>query len=276
MDRFKVAPAEPSTKTDTPTTQSRNPRDEAVAERSQERFEKLVRNPAPKKGKPKETMARSDAGESSLLQTLDAHEAAGAVSSQSGGEGSMGHETAADDSNPFGFQTDDASLVASLDENSNLSSSISPAALFSRGARIAAAAHPVRTSPDRIVALAQQVSERILVSDAASHQQEVRIQVRESILPGTEIRVSQQLGQLQVHVFTDQQRSLDFLHSQQAALAVQLEQRLARNVVVEIEFDSKGHSFHHDQPSGDQQRSGGGQDERGTEDDEPAPRKQKA
>lgn len=94
---------------------------------------------------------------------------------------------------------------------------------------------PVET---RLVDLARQVVERIMVSDAAVGPQAVHIQVKETILPGTEIRLSEQAGQLQVNLVTDQHSSLEFLTQQQGSLCVQLEQSLARNVIVHVNFDS--------------------------------------
>ncbi len=94
---------------------------------------------------------------------------------------------------------------------------------------------PVET---RLVDLARAVADRILVSDVAKGTQEVHIQLKDAVLPGTEIRLREQAGQLQVNFVTDQQSSLDFLMQQQGGLNAHLEQSLARHIVVNVDFDS--------------------------------------
>lgn len=89
--------------------------------------------------------------------------------------------------------------------------------------------------------VAQQIADRILVADPASGNREVRITLKDSILPGTEIRIEQQSGKLQIQFFTDSPRSHELLAQHQASLQERLAEKLARHdVVVNVEFDARG------------------------------------
>ena len=98
----------------------------------------------------------------------------------------------------------------------------------------------------RLDFLAAEVAERILVSDpAASGPAEVRIAVKESILPGVEVRIIQDQGRMQVQLITSSDSSYQFLNQHHAALQEHLDQRLGdRGISVELQMssDSQGRS----------------------------------
>ncbi len=140
----------------------------------------------------------------------------------------------------------------------------SPFELFSKGGStteltVASTDRIQSTAESRLIDLARQVADRILVSDAVNANREVRIQVKEAILPGTEIRLSERAGHLQVNLITDQKSSLDFLLQQQGELNARLEQYLARDVVVHVDFDST-QPFDSQQPFGSHSSSSGSDD----------------
>jgi type III secretion system needle length determinant len=95
-------------------------------------------------------------------------------------------------------------------------------------------------SLDNIV---QQIADRILVSDPATSggAREVRILLKESALPGTEIRILQEAGKLQVQFRTDNARVQELLLQNQSSLQTLLNERLEKHeVVVDVAMDSRG------------------------------------
>ena len=253
------------------------PRPQAVPVENQRRFERLVEQnpkergrstPAAAAGSESTTRptrgAEAEVTKERILSLLehdghprgsgDAHEANG--SDEHSHSNDCNHLTL-DDSAP----ASEATLVEVEVEvetacDSNVSTAIdpthlpSPFELFSNTplAPSTPLSRPV-DSDHRLLDLAQQVTDRILVSDASSAVQEVHLKVRDSILPGTELHLCQEAGQLQVRIITDQQRSFDFLVTQQAPLLAMLEQRLTRPVSVEVDLQSKEHSDHQHEPS---------------------------
>ena len=86
----------------------------------------------------------------------------------------------------------------------------------------------------------QQICDKILVSDPGSGSREVRILLKDSAMPGTEIRLLQEGGKLQVQFITDNADSHTKLAQHQAALQTLLNERLTdRDVVVEVAMDSQ-------------------------------------
>ena len=101
------------------------------------------------------------------------------------------------------------------------------------------AADPARSANlDQIV---QQVADKILISDPSSGMREVRITLKDSILQGTEVRITQEAGKLQVQFVTTSPRSQELLAQNQAALQDRLGVKLNKqDVVVQVEFDPQG------------------------------------
>lgn len=100
------------------------------------------------------------------------------------------------------------------------------------------------TSPPNTDHIVQEVANRILVSspeDAAGHQ-EVRIQLKASILPGTEVRVFRDAGSLQVQFVTSVQDSQLFVTQRQTEIQSALSHRLAGETVrVSVEGSRQTH-----------------------------------
>jgi type III secretion system needle length determinant len=96
--------------------------------------------------------------------------------------------------------------------------------------------------PVQLDHIVQQVADRILVTPpGAGGQQEVRIMIKDSILPGTEVRITQHAGQMQISLVTDSARSHDLLTQHQAALQERLTEKLGKDtVVVNVKMDSQG------------------------------------
>jgi type III secretion system needle length determinant len=86
----------------------------------------------------------------------------------------------------------------------------------------------------------QQICDKILVSEPGSGVREVRIMLKESALPGTEIRLIQDAGRLQVQFITDNADVHTRLAQQQATLQALLNEKLRdHEVVVEVAMDSQ-------------------------------------
>lgn len=86
----------------------------------------------------------------------------------------------------------------------------------------------------------QQIADKILVSDPMHTQgaTEVRIVLKDSILPGTEVRIVQEAGRLQIQLVTDSPESRSVLMNNQAALQERLNEKLSdKQVVVEVAFE---------------------------------------
>ena len=95
--------------------------------------------------------------------------------------------------------------------------------------------------------IVQQVADKILVSDVSGGR-EVRIFLKDSVLPGTEVRITQNAGKMQVQFVTDSSKSQDLLAQNQAVLQQRLNDKLSTDVVVSVEMESQGHG---DQPQGE-------------------------
>ncbi len=93
-----------------------------------------------------------------------------------------------------------------------------------------AAAAAVSDAGAVVAEISASVAERVLVSDpgAGSHQQqEVRITLKDDVLPGTEVRVWREGGQVRVEFVTSSDSSASFLSREQASLQTTLHERLA-------------------------------------------------
>lgn len=93
----------------------------------------------------------------------------------------------------------------------------------------------------KLAALASEVAERVLVSDPASGESsEVRIILKDSVLPQTEIRISRNAGEMLVQFVTQSAESAEWLAAQQIAVQELLQERLRREKVrVEIQRDAR-------------------------------------
>ena len=96
--------------------------------------------------------------------------------------------------------------------------------------------------------IVQQVADQMLVADAGMGR-EVRIMLKDAVLPGTEVRISQLGGKMQIQFVTDSSKSQELLAQNQAALQERLTEKLSKHdVVVSVEMESQGHG---DQPQGE-------------------------
>lgn len=103
----------------------------------------------------------------------------------------------------------------------------------------ASAGGPPETS-QTMEKIAQQVASQVLVSDPASGGREVRITLKDSILPGTEVRIAENAGKLEVQFLTNSRDSQTTLAENQMALQQRLTDKLGqRDVAVSVEFDSQ-------------------------------------
>ncbi len=95
--------------------------------------------------------------------------------------------------------------------------------------------------PMQMENIVQQVADRILVSPPGAGGQEVRIMIKDSILPGTEVRITQTAGQLQISLVTNDARSHELLATHQATLQERLTEKLGKHeVAVKVEMDGGG------------------------------------
>ena len=117
------------------------------------------------------------------------------------------------------------------------------------------------SNAETLEGIVQQVADKMLVSDASGGR-EVRIFLKNSVLPGTEVRITQNAGKMQVQFVTDSNKSQDILAQNQAALQQRLSEKLStHDVVVSVEMESQGHG---DQPQGESR----GKQEHSTDDDD--------
>lgn len=85
------------------------------------------------------------------------------------------------------------------------------------------------------------IAQRILVSDPdLGRGQEVRIELKQDILPGTEIRISKDAHGLNVQLVTVNESSRDFLQTNQGGLVRHLQDRLQEPVQVTVRMESHG------------------------------------
>ena len=94
-------------------------------------------------------------------------------------------------------------------------------------------ANPVNDPNTNLAALSE-IAEQVLVSSPESSQREIRIQVKSSLIPETDIRLSRHDGVLSVHLVTTSDQSAHFLTMHREGLQQQLENRLGETVLVEV------------------------------------------
>ncbi|MEM1304139.1 MAG: type III secretion HpaP family protein [Planctomycetota bacterium] len=112
---------------------------------------------------------------------------------------------------------------------------------MSRGADVAATAGAQAGRDATLDGVVQQIADRILVSEPNSGQREVRIILKDSVLPGTEVRLTQHAGKLQIQFVSESQKSLDLLNQNQTVLQQRLNEKLTKHdVTVQVEMDGQG------------------------------------
>ncbi|MFO1058414.1 MAG: type III secretion HpaP family protein [Dongiaceae bacterium] len=84
-----------------------------------------------------------------------------------------------------------------------------------------------------IDSLAGQIADRVLVAkDGLAGGSEVRIQLKDSVLPDTEIRIAQVDGRLEIQLVAGSATALDALRGQDTLLQGRLQDKLGQEVVV--------------------------------------------
>ncbi len=95
---------------------------------------------------------------------------------------------------------------------------------------------------ETIQTVARQIADRVLVSDPAltGGAQEVRIMIKDSVLPGTEVRITRQGGELRVALTTVSPDSYALLNEHRNALQDRLTSRLTDyQVRVEVSYNDR-------------------------------------
>lgn len=82
--------------------------------------------------------------------------------------------------------------------------------------------------------IVQAVADRVMVSEGGDGAQEVRIHLKDSVLPGVEVRVRQEQGRMVVEFVSQNADSTRFLDAQRGALGAMLEGRLKTDVEVRV------------------------------------------
>ncbi len=103
--------------------------------------------------------------------------------------------------------------------------------------------------------MAVDIAQRILVSDSElGSGREVRIQLKDSILPGTEIRIARDAYGVHVELNSVDDGSLAFLQDNRDGLLRHLQNRMEEPVSVEVRMDSPGGDRDESQGRSRQQR----------------------
>lgn len=99
---------------------------------------------------------------------------------------------------------------------------------------------------DKLGQIVGEIADQLQVADVDGSR-EVRITLKNSILPGTEVRFSQQAGKMQVQFVTNSSQSQEFLAQHAGALQDGLNQKLPKHdFVVSVEHDAAGFDSQHD------------------------------
>ena len=118
------------------------------------------------------------------------------------------------------------------------SAPVPQASPFDLFARAAAPAEPHSVSTERRAQVIEETVSRMLVADATrGGPAEVRVHLRDDLLPGTEVRVSEQAGRLEVHFVATDAASITWLAAQAEAIAGEISRRLRRDVRVSVRRD---------------------------------------
>ncbi|WP_027185220.1 type III secretion HpaP family protein [Desulfovibrio inopinatus] len=123
------------------------------------------------------------------------------------------------------------------------------------------AGHTVQNDHAGMEAQIQEVCDRVLVShEGTATGHEVRIQLKENVIPGTEVRLRMEGGKLSVQLVTNDAHSYAMLNELGTDLASRLNGKLPEDCVVHVEMeDGKqqqfGQSNHQDQGRSKEQRN---------------------
>ncbi len=99
---------------------------------------------------------------------------------------------------------------------------------------------PAQASSQNLDGVVQQVADQILVAEA-SNGREVRIFLKDSVLPGTEVRITQNAGKMQVQFLTTSAQSQDVLLQNHASLQQSLNEKISKHdFAVTVEMDTQG------------------------------------
>ncbi|MEO1525002.1 MAG: type III secretion HpaP family protein [Planctomycetota bacterium] len=115
---------------------------------------------------------------------------------------------------------------------------------------------------DDVAQIVGQIADRILVAEPSAGDREVRIVLKDSVLPATEIRLSQAEGKLQLQFVTDSPVAQSILQNNHDALQTRLQGITGKSVAVTIGSDAGGNDASQDQ------RSRGYRESLGVEEDE--------
>jgi len=149
-----------------------------------------------------------------------------------------GDSTNSDDSHDTGELTEaDREAVTDAPPMPNVIPA-SPGDTILQGMQSVREVAPVHDAPR--LEVFREVADRILVSDVAfSGEQEVRVTIKESILPGTEVRIAHEDGRLVVRLVTQSDQSHRILTQQQDALQNYLRDRLEnRDITVDLSMET--------------------------------------
>lgn len=111
---------------------------------------------------------------------------------------------------------------------------------FDLFAHAAPAPDPGQAATERRAQVIEETVSRMLVSDASrGGTAEVRVRIRDDLLPGTEVRVSEQAGRLEVHFVATDPASVTWLAAQAESIAGEISRRLRRDVRVSVKREGE-------------------------------------
>ena len=104
---------------------------------------------------------------------------------------------------------------------------------------------PPPVSPEQAASplypVAREIADTILVSDtSAGGREEVRITLKDSVLPRTEVRIYKDGGEIHVEMVTTSANSHDLMSGRKGELIQVLKERVGENVSVDVKFSQSG------------------------------------
>ncbi|MEM7475296.1 MAG: type III secretion HpaP family protein [Planctomycetota bacterium] len=92
---------------------------------------------------------------------------------------------------------------------------------------------------DSLDGLVHEIAEKLMVSSSSQGDREVRIQLKQNVLAGTEVRIAKRAGALQIQFHVQSTEAQNFLHQQVDQIQRKLSERLSsQEVLVSVESDS--------------------------------------
>jgi type III secretion system needle length determinant len=98
---------------------------------------------------------------------------------------------------------------------------------------------PAGPSAEQLSKAVEAVADRVLVSTPESGRQEVRIFLRDSVLPGTEVTITRHGGGVQIEFNTSSNTSHMLINQNKDGLENQLRQSLGEDVKVNLSFQDR-------------------------------------